>query len=71
MYNLDKKDKKDLVYIIGILLAAILLSYIVVTGIFWVLCWSFGLEFTFKLSIGFYLTWIILAGLFSPIGKKQ
>ena len=69
MFNLDKEDRTNLLYII-ILIGAALFSYTVTTGIFWVLCWSFGLEFSFKLSVGFYLVWIILAGLFSPKGKQ-
>jgi hypothetical protein len=64
-YYYYKVKRSDWIYIIGILLSLILLSYITIAGILWVLCWSFSIEFTFKLSLGFWVLFLILLSLFN------
>ena len=54
--------------IIGIILLALVASFLLVAGLMWVICWAFSLIFSWKLVIG---VWAILALLSEFLGPRD
>lgn len=54
--------------IITFLLALILvlsISFCIISGTVWIICWCLGVAFTWKIALAIYLIWLIVGGKFS------
>lgn len=47
-----------------IVLAVFALDFLGLSGIYWVVCWAFGLTFTWPIALAIWLVTLVLAGIF-------
>lgn len=40
------------------------LDFVIMSGIYWVVCWAFGFTFTWPIAIAIWLITIVLSGIF-------
>lgn len=55
---------KKAIAIMAIILLAIAIGFGITSGLVYVVCWTFGFKFTWKIAIGIYLILVILKALF-------
>ena len=46
------------------------ISYLIVAGLVWVVCFAFGLEWSWLISLGIWVILILLKGIFSIEGNS-
>lgn len=42
------------------------ISFLVIAGLFWLICWAFSLTFTWKVAFGIWLIWTLIYTLIKP-----
>ncbi len=52
--------------IIGIILLALVASFLLVAGLMWIICWAFSLIFSWKLVIGVWAILVLLSEFLGP-----
>ena len=64
--------KKTRAFILGalILLVSMALSFGVVAGIYWLICWSFSIQYSLKMVLGVWIIWILLSNLLKSKKKE-
>ena len=57
--------KKTNAFILGalILIASMLLSFGVVAGISWLICWAFSIHYSLRVIFGVWIIWILVSNL--------
>ena len=54
-----------LVLLVLLIIAIVLaLDFFICAGLVWVICWAFGLVFTWKIAIGVWVITLLLSGIF-------
>lgn len=46
-----------------IIIAALAVDFLIISGIYWVICWAFGLTFTWPIALAIWLITCVLAGI--------
>lgn len=59
-----------LIILISAILLLLGLDFCITSGLFWVVCWAFGLTFTWKIALGIWVISIFLAAIFKS-GRKN
>ena len=64
--------KKTNAFILGalILLASMLLSFGVVAGIYWLICWSFSIQYSLRVVLGVWIIWTLVTNLIKSKKKE-
>ena len=64
--------KKTRAFLLGILilLASMLLSFGVVAGIYWLICWSFSIQYSLKMVLGTWIIWLLLSNMIKSKKKE-
>ena len=64
--------KKTRAFLLGILilLASMLLSFGVVAGIYWLICWSFSIQYSLRVVFGVWIIWILVSNLIKSKKKE-
>ena len=64
--------KKTNAFILGalILIASMLLSFGVVAGIAWLICWAFSIRYSLRVIFGVWIIWILVANLIKSKKKE-
>ena len=64
--------KKTRAFLLGILilLVSMLLSFSVVAGIGWLICWAFSIHYSLKVIFGVWIIWILLSNLLKSKKKE-
>ena len=64
--------KKTRAFLLGILilLASMALSFGVVAGIYWLICWSFSIHYSLRVIFGVWIIWILLSNLLKSKKKE-
>ena len=44
------------------------LAFLITTSVYWLVCWSFDLVFTWKYAVGVYVIWMLVVQIF---GSKK
>ena len=57
-----------MIYIIA-LIALLALSFLLTSGLVWLVCWAFSFTFTWKLAVGVYAVIALLGGVFKNTSK--
>ena len=64
--------KKTNAFILGalILIASMLLSFGVVAGIGWLICWSFSIQYSLRVVLGVWIIWTLVTNLIKSKKKE-
>ena len=64
--------KKTGAFLLGILilLVSMALSFGVVAGIAWLICWAFSIHYSLKVIFGVWIIWILLTNLIKSMKKE-
>ena len=64
--------KKANAFILGglILIVSMLLSFGVVAGIGWLICWAFSIHYSLRVIFGVWIIWILLGNLLKSKKKE-
>ena len=64
--------KKTNAFILGafILIASMLLSFGVVAGIYWLICWSFSIQYSLRVVLGVWIIWTLVTNLIKSKKKE-
>ena len=64
--------KKTRAFILGalILRATMLLSFSVVAGIAWLICWAFSIHYSLRVIFGVWIIWILVTNLIKSKKKE-
>lgn len=64
--------KKTRAFLLGILilLASMLLSFGVVAGIYWLICWSFSIQYSLRVVLGVWIIWTLVTNLIKSKKKE-
>ena len=64
--------KKTRAFLLGILilLVSMALSFGVVAGIAWLICWAFSIHYSLKVIFGVWIIWILVVNLISSKKKE-
>ena len=64
--------KKAIAFILGafILIASMLLSFGVVAGIYWLICWSFSIQYSLRVVLGVWIIWTLVTNLIKSKKKE-
>ena len=64
--------KKINAFILGafILIASMLLSFGVVAGIYWLICWSFSIQYSLRVVLGVWIIWTLVTNLIKSKKKE-
>ena len=64
--------KKTRAFLLGILilLVSMALSFCVVAGIAWLICWAFSIHYSLKVIFGVWIIWILLSNLLKSKKKE-
>ena len=64
--------KKTGAFLLGILilLASMLLSFSVVAGIYWLICWSFSIQYSLRVVLGVWIIWTLVTNLIKSKKKE-
>ena len=64
--------KKVNAFILGalILLVSMALSFGVVAGIYWLICWSFSIQYSLRVVLGVWIIWLLLSNLLKSKKKE-
>ena len=64
--------KKTRAFLLGILilLVSMLLSFSVVAGIYWLICWSFSIQYSLRVVLGVWIIWILVTNLIKSKKKE-
>ncbi len=50
--------------LILLMIAAFILSFLITSGLIWIICWAFSFIFSWKLAIGVYAALLLLSSVF-------
>lgn len=53
-----------MIFFIFMFIAAIIMSFLITSGLVWIICLAFSLAFTWKLAIGVYAALLLLSSVF-------
>ena len=64
--------KKTRAFLLGILilLVSMALSFGVVAGIYWLICWSFSIQYSLRVVLGVWIIWILVTNLIKSKKKE-
>ena len=64
--------KKTRAFILGalILLVSMALPFGVVAGIYWLICWSFSLQYSLRVVLGVWIIWTLVTNLIKRKKKE-
>ena len=64
--------KKTNAFLLGILilLASMALSFGVVAGIYWLICWSFSIQYSLRVVLGVWIIWTLVTNLIKSKKKE-
>ena len=64
--------KKTGAFLLGILilLVSMALSFGVVAGIYWLICWSFSIQYSLRVVLGVWIIWILVTNLIKSKKKE-
>ena len=64
--------KKTRAFLLGILilLVSMALSCGVVAGIYWLICWSFSIQYSLRVVLGVWIIWILVTNLIKSKKKE-
>ena len=64
--------KKTGAFLLGILilLVSMLLSFSVVAGIYWLICWSFSIQYSLRVVLGVWIIWTLVTNLIKSKKKE-
>ena len=64
--------KKAIAFILGafILIVSMLLSFGVVAGIYWLICWSFSIQYSLRVVLGVWIIWTLVSNLIKSKKKE-
>ena len=64
--------KKTRAFLLGILilLVSMALSFGVVAGIYWLICWSFSIQYSLRVVFGVWIIWILVSNLIKSKKKE-
>ena len=64
--------KKTGVFLLGILilLVSMALSFGVVAGIYWLICWSFSIQYSLRVVLGVWIIWTLVTNLIKSKKKE-
>ena len=64
--------KKANAFLLGafILIASMLLSFSVVAGLAWLICWAFSIHYSLKVIFGVWIIWILVSNLIKSKKKE-
>ena len=64
--------KKTGAFLLGalILIVSIALSFGVMAGIIWVVCWSFSIQYSLKMVLGTWIIWLLLSNMIKSKKKE-
>ena len=64
--------KKTNSFILGslILLVSMALSFGVVAGIYWLICWSFSIQYSLRVVLGVWIIWTLVTNLIKSKKKE-
>ena len=64
--------KKTGAFLLGILilLVSMALSFGVVAGIYWLICWSFSIQYSLRVVLGVWIIWTLVANLINSKKKE-
>ena len=64
--------KKTGAFLLGILilLASMALSFGVVAGIYWLICWSFSIQYSLRVVLGVWIIWTLVTNLIKSKKKE-
>ena len=64
--------KKTRAFLLGILilLVSMLLSFSVVAGIYWLICWSFSIQYSLRVVLGVWIIWTLVTNLIKSKKKE-
>ena len=64
--------KKTRAFLLGILilLVSMALSFGVVAGIYWLICWSFSIQYSLRIVLGVWIIWTLVTNLIKSKKKE-
>ena len=64
--------KKTRAFLLGILilLVSMALSFAIMAGIIWVVCWSFSIQYSLKMVLGTWIIWLLLSNMIKSKKKE-
>ena len=64
--------KKTGAFLLGILilLVSMALSFGVVAGIYWLICWSFSIQYSLRIVLGVWIIWTLVTNLIKSKKKE-
>ena len=52
-----------------IIVVVFTLSFLVIAGMYWIVCWAFGMVFSWQIAVGVWVVYTVLSSMFQSVSK--